>query len=229
MQEKFDRWKPPRHVKDNLSHSERQFIKNMKDDNNINYMWEDKGSSSVKMTKEQYLQAGKMELENKDVYEEISEDCSKQVKIRSDVIVDALVHNDEVPLKVGTFLKNGKFNLSKFYHLVKTHKIPPTLLDPSGWIADNGLPIRGIISGCGSPTERLAGYVDYILQPGMRNLPSFLKDTIHTLQIIEETNDKISSGDFSLEGVGLVSLDLESMYNNVSHNLGTGACRDYMD
>ena len=43
-----------------------------------------------------------------------------------------------------------------------------------------------------------------------------LKDTIHTLQIIEETNDKISSGVFSLEGIGLVSLDLESLYNNMS-------------
>ena len=120
------------------------------------------------------------------------------------------------------FLKDGKFELSKFYHLVKTHKIPPTLLDPSGWIADNGLPIRGIISGCGSPTERLARYVDYILQPGMKSLPSFLKDTIHTLQLIEETNDKISSGDISLEGVGLVSLDLESMYTNMSQILELG-------
>jgi hypothetical protein len=60
-------------------------------------------------------------------------------------------------------------------------------------------------------------------------LPSFLKDTIHTLQLIEETNDKIRSGDLSLEGVGLVSLDLESMYNNMSQNLGTGACREYLD
>ena len=76
-------------------------------------------------------------------------------------------------------------------------------MDPSVWLADNGLPIRGIISGYGSPTERLAGYVDCILQPGMKSLPSFLKDTIHTLQLIEETNDKISSGDISLEGVGL--------------------------
>ena len=44
----------------------------------------------------------------------------------------------------------------------------------------------------------------------MKSLPSFLNDTIHTLQLIEETNDKISSGDISLEGVGLISLDLES-------------------
>ena len=53
----------------------------------------------------------------------------------------------------------------------------------------------GLSLGYGSPTERLAGYVDCILQPGMKSLPSFLKDTIHTLQLIEETNDKISSGD----------------------------------
>jgi hypothetical protein len=229
MQEKFDRWKPQRYIKDNLSQKERQFLPKIKNDDSIVYMWEDKGSSFVKMSKQQYLEAGKNELGNKDVYEEIANDESKQIKTKSDIIADSLVQKNEVPLKVGEFLKGGKFELSKFYHIVKTHKIPPSVEDPNDWIEENGFPLRGIISGCGSPTERLAGYVDYILQPGMKNLPSYLKDTIHTLQIIEETNNDIQEGRISLDGVGLVSLDLEAMYNNMSEELGTGACREFLE
>ena len=67
------------------------------------------------------------------------------------------------------------------------------------------------MSGCGAPTERLSGFVDHFLQPGMQNLDTFLKDTKHTLQIIEGINDKIYGGEVSLEGVGLVTLDVDSM------------------
>ena len=67
-------------------------------------MGEDKASSFVEMTKQQYLEAGKNELGNRDVYEEISNDKSKQIKTKSDIIVDTLVQKDEVPIKVGEYL-----------------------------------------------------------------------------------------------------------------------------
>ena len=180
------------------------------------------------MTRQQYLEAGKLELE-KAAYEEVLEDTSKETKLKNDILIDSMVRKNEIPEKVGDFLKSGKSELSKFYHLVKTHKIPPSLENPTEWLEDNGFPIRGIISGRGAPTERLAGYVDFILQPGMKDLPTFLKDTIHTLQVIEEVNDKVKAGEISLEGVGLVSLDLESMYSNMSEQLGTGACSEFLE
>ena len=34
---------------------------------------------------------------------------------------------------------------------------------------------------------------------------------------------------FPLDGVGLVSLDLESMYNNMDLDLGTKACKEFLD
>ena len=120
--------------------------------------------------------------------------------------------------KVAEFLCGGKCELSKYYHLLKTHKIPPSIGNPSQWLEGNGFPIRGIVSGRGAPTERLSGFVDHNLQAGMQNLATFLKDTKHTLLIIEQINDKIGAGEVSLEGVGLVSLDVDSMYNSVSHN-----------
>ena len=50
VQTKFDNWKPPRFIKDNVSKGERKFIKNMNDE--IIYMIEDKGPSFTKMTKQ---------------------------------------------------------------------------------------------------------------------------------------------------------------------------------
>ena len=85
----------------------------------------------------------------------------------------------------------------------------------SDWLEEKGFPIRGIISGNGAPTEKLAGLVDHFLQPGMVGLPTFIRDTKHTLQLIEELNEKIEKGALSMEGVALVTLDVDQMYNNI--------------
>ena len=111
----------------------------------------------------------------------------------------------EVSEKVSEYLQCGQSKMSNFYHLLKTHKIPIELDDPRDWLLEKGFPIRGIVSGKGSPTERLAGFTEHFLQPGMANLPSFLKDTKHVLQIVEEINEKIDNGEVSLDGVGLIT------------------------
>ena len=113
--------------------------------------------------------------------------------------------------------------------MLKMHKIPAAIEKPSNWLDENGFPIRGIVSGRGAPTERLSGFVDYHLQSGMKNLDTFLQDTKHTLQIIQEVNDKVDAGELSLEGVALVSLDVDSMYNNMSEELGTSACKEFLE
>ena len=59
----------------------------------------------------------------------------------------------------------------------------------------------------------------------MAGLKSFLKDTKHTIQIIEDLNNKIDEGKMDLEGVAIVSLDVESMYNNMSEDLATSAVK----
>ena len=96
--------------------------------------WEDKGPSFVKMRREQYLQAGEKELSNRNFYQEVGNDPSTQIKDRNDIIVDAMITNEEISENVGSFLKDGKSDLSKFYHLLKTHKIPPSLDNPQQWL-----------------------------------------------------------------------------------------------
>ena len=75
----------------------------------------------------------------------------------------------------------------------------------------------------------MSGYVDHFLQPGMRELPTFLQDAKDTLKVIEEINDKIERKDLSLDGVGLATLDVEKMYTNMTENLGTGSCKTFLE
>ena len=46
--------------------------------------------------------------------------------------------------------------------------------------------IRPIVSTVNSPTANLAKFLDYYLQPIMKNLPAYLKDTTHFLKEIDE-------------------------------------------
>ena len=228
IQEYFDKWKPPQRLCDNLSKEERDFMNHIRSDHETVYMWEDKGPSFTKMTREQYLDAGKAEL-NKPNYEKVDEDPTDDIAKQIKGFVNKLFSDGQISEKIMSYLLNGDKKLSKFYHLLKTHKIPLDIENPAQWLEDNGYPVRGIIAGCGSPTERLAGFVDFFLQPGMSRLPSFLRDTKHTLQQIEDINHKIDIGDISLDNVNLASLDVVSMYPNMSDELGISACKDYLD
>ena len=192
------------------------------------YMWEDKGPSYTKLTKDQYLKAGKSEME-KNNYEEVINNPIPEVKTKVIEFVQKLKDKGEIFDKVADYLLTGKAEISKFYHILKTHKIPIEIEDPKDWLEEHGFPIRSIISSIGSPTEQLGGFVDHFLQPGMKNLPSYLRDTKHTLQVIEDLNEQIENSKVSLDDVALVSLDIVNMYPSMSEEIGIGACKDFLE
>ena len=138
VQEKFDKWKPPRHIRDNLTKVERKALAKIQNENNITYKWEDKGPSFTKMKTDQYLQAGEKELENEKFYMRTDEDPSDDVKRKCDSLVKDMLIRGEIPETVAKFLLSGTKKVSNFYHLLKTHKIPPKVESPVEW-----LPIKG--------------------------------------------------------------------------------------
>jgi hypothetical protein len=131
-----------------LTREERIFLKNSLQNENIVYMWEDKGASFTKMTTEQYLLLGEKELET-DNFIKIQNDPSAKMKAENDKLVNKMLAGDEISGNVANFLLNGDQKLSNFYHVIKTHKIPPTNEDPGE------LPVRGIISARLSPLEKI--------------------------------------------------------------------------
>lgn len=87
-----------------------------------------------------------------------------------------------------------------FYALPKLHKKahPP--------------PGRPIVSGIGGPTEKIGMFVDDALRPLVTSLPSYLRDTLHILQALE---DLVVPPETIL-----ITLDIEALYSSIPHRSG---------
>ena len=104
------------------------------------------------------------------------------------------------------YLSDTTCRTSELYLLPKIHK------------NKNPPPGRPIISANGSPTEKISQFVDHFLNPTTFNLPSYVRDTTHFLQII--------SGIQNLPpDTLLVTLDVESLYTNIPTPMGLEAAR----
>ena len=49
-------------------------------------------------------------------------------------------------------------------------------------------PGRPIVSACSCPTEHISEYLDAVLQPLVQSLPTYIKDSTHALNLIEDIN-----------------------------------------
>ena len=95
----------------------------------------------------------------------------------------------------------------RFYILPKVHK--------------PGNPGRPIVSSNSHPTERISHFVDYYLQPLVHKLPSFVKDTNDFL------NKLLTISTLPAKSL-LVTLDVSSLYTNITHNEGIYACDHFL-
>lgn len=76
--------------------------------------------------------------------------------------------------------------------------------------------IRPIVSKINSPTANLDEFLDYYLQPIMKQLPAYLKDTTQFLQ--EIANIKVQADTW------IVTIDVKSLYTNIPNKEGIQAC-----
>ena len=76
--------------------------------------------------------------------------------------------------------------------------------------------LRPIVSQVGSATENLAAFLDYHLQPIVKELPAYLKDTTQFIREISEL--ECDKNDM------LVTVDVKSLYTCISNDQGLEAC-----
>lgn len=106
------------------------------------------------------------------------------------------------------FLQNKYPRTPTFYTLPKIHKHPT---HPPG---------RPIVSGIGSLTEQASRYVDSVLTPHVRSLPSFIQDTSDLLKHI----DDIITPPEAL----LVAIDIEALYSSIPHDKGVASVAKFL-
>ena len=86
--------------------------------------------------------------------------------------------------------------------------------------------VRGIVACIGTPSEKACDFLDFILNPGMRQLRSYLKGTKDFLIWIEKLKEQYPELPplFSF-----LTIDYDAMYPNMKDSLAMPAVKEYLD
>lgn len=188
----------------NLTKSERESLKSLSTRSDIVIKPADKGGAIVILNTNDYIQEGNRQLNDPNFYEHLTGDPTpRYAKIVSSTL-EELLKGGKITANEHKLLKPAHPSLGRFYMLPKIHK--------------TGNPGRPIISGVGTITEPISGYVDELIRHIPLSLSSYIKDTTHFLREI--------SGLDVPEGSLLVTLDVSSLYTNIPHDDGIIALID---
>ena len=110
----------------------------------------------------------------------------------------------------------------RYYGLAKVHKPRGCWPEAAGGRCP---PLRPVVSGSGTVLEGISHWVDEVAKGEVTRLPSYLEDTRHLLQLIQEENARGPQPAGTLP----VTLDIDGMYTNVPVEEGLAAFTKLMD
>ena len=193
----------------NLTPDEHTALKNLSHRQDIIIKPADKGGAVVVWDRNLYLQEAHRQLDDAKSYKALPQSTLKSQTKQISKNVSDEIKQGNLPT-TATLLNKTTPRQPHFYLLPKIHK------------PDN--PGRPIVSACSCPTEHLSQYLDFILQPIVQSLPTYLKDTTDTLKMLEDFNHKPP---FKPEL--LFTLDVVSLYTSIPHADGLSALKFFLD
>ncbi|PIK56435.1 hypothetical protein BSL78_06679 [Apostichopus japonicus] len=194
---------PLRRTHDNLPRDERTALSSLMSRSDIIIKPADKGSAVVIQDRQDYIKEAMRHLSNSDIYTLLDSDptdiFSQQIK---QTITDMYQRN-QISKKAVSFLSPTDCKAARFYLLPKIHK--------------PGNPGRPIISGNGSPTEKISLFVDHFIKPLVPQINSYIHDTPDFLRKLEDIKNQIPSTAI------IGTFDVTSLYTNIPHAEGIAA------
>ncbi|XP_078370299.1 uncharacterized protein LOC144654063, partial [Oculina patagonica] len=198
----------PAPVRDNLTARERHACKSLGRRSDIVIKSADKGSGTVVMDRDWYINECLRQLNDTKFYKPLDNDITKEVQKRVRKYTKRMNRDKIISDETKRYLIQTDPKPGRFYILPKVHK--------------QGNPGRPIVSSNSHPTERISQFVDYHLKPLVQNTDSFIKDTTHFLNKLKQLGRLP-------QNALLVTLDVSSLYTNIPHNEGINACRQFLD
>ena len=177
----------------NLTKDERQALKRLKTDEDIVIQPADKGRVTVVMDKTDYYDKMDTLVNDKQTYEELKRDPTPALQRR--------LNGKLLSLK-----KAGAFDITRYYRLRSSVPQPPKLYGLPKLHKPN-VPMRPIVSFCGSPTYQLSKYLTTILQP-------LTDESRHKLQSTENFINAIKTVQIPHDHK-LVSFDVKSLFTSI--------------
>ena len=83
-------------------------------------------------------------------------------------------------------------------------------------------PGRPIFSACSCPSELMSSYLDKVMTPIVKSLPSYIKDSNHAFEIFRNFN-------FSGENKNIFTMEVTSLYTVIPNNEGLQALKYFFN
>ena len=131
-----------------------------------------KGSDTVIIDRDWYINECLRQLNGTKFYRRLDTDITSDILTRVQFFIKRLHKDGVIDDKTKRFLIQADHKPGRFYILPKIHK--------------HGNPGRPIVSSNGHPTERISQFVNYYLKPLVHKTASFIKDTTHFLNKLNQ-------------------------------------------
>ena len=182
-------------------------LKNLSKRQDIIIKSADKGGAVVVWRSDLYKEEALRQLSDTSFYAKVEKDLtSNNQKVVKDTIQNLIV-KQELPATATNLIITTP-RTSCIYFLPKIHK-------PNN-------PGRPIVSACSCPTKLISSYLDKIMAPIVKSLPSYIKDSQHALEIFRDFN-------FLGEDKLIFTMDISSLYTVIPNSEGLQALRYFFD
>ena len=163
----------------------------------------EKGEAVVVWGRSDYCEEAYRQFHDDQVYELIDTDPLEKVKITIAKEFEPLLNMWYINSDNKKYLEVFKPRLGKFYLLSKIHK------------RLKNVPGRPVISNCGTATEKISEFLDFHVQPLVRQVDSIIKNITDFLQKLERLGHIPSAA-------LLCTIDVVSLYPHIPHRRGYG-------
>ena len=166
----------------------------------------DKGGRIVVWRKDLYMQEGYSQL-NSPSYKKLKKDPTRNLNNQIIKAINEEISSNNLPPNARKLYSQHP-RTSLFYMLPKIHK------------PDN--PGRPIVSAVSCPTTHIATYLDQLLTPLVKQLPTYIKDSSAALRVFKDFR-------FSGDHRYLFTMDVKSLYTVIPHKDGLLALKHFLN
>ncbi|WP_179117283.1 hypothetical protein, partial [Solemya velum gill symbiont] len=166
----------------------------------------DKGSGIVIVDRDEYVSSLRKEMEESESYGptkgDMTRECHKQVKrLVNKMHRDGAISDDLKTYLVPKYVQSGKLKGNP-----KLHKPTATY--------------RAIVSGIGTPTEKMAEVAEHELKKFVESSPSYIRDTVDFINKLKEINEPLPADSI------LFCFDVCKLYPSIPKKEGLEACEE---
>lgn len=186
----------PMQVGPNLSRGERQALRQLRKDKSLIVSKADKGDVVVVLSTSAYIELVHQHLNDRETYKLLQHDPTEEIVTQFTEYLKTCKERGVITtLEYHKLIPTDKVDTQRIYFLPKIHKNP--------------LKLRPIVSCTNGPTQKASAFLDKLLQPYMKRVKSYLRNSTDLIRILQSLIVPTHAY--------LITLDIESLYTNISH------------